>query len=193
MTQQLDNQSRIFKIAGWCAYLAAVSTIIGFFSIVIFFIVGDPFGKINDMASVVIALTSIPVLYVLYKLTQVQSPLLTLVVLILGMVAMIVASIIQSLLVLGFIPYEATAFVAPFAFGLLGLCVTVYSYFTFQHKIFSNKLSIWGLIAGIAYILVCVGFILGGQNHPFSYVGGLVAVIAFPIWAILVGRDLLKM
>jgi hypothetical protein len=49
-----------------------------------------------------------------------------------------------------------------------------------------------GIAAGLGYVLVTTGFILGGPNQLLTYIGGALAVIAYPIWAFWLGRSLLQ-
>lgn len=179
------------QIAGWCAYVSAGALVIGMVTLVTFFIVGDPFGIMNDIASVVIALSSIPVLLALHQLHRPVNPLLSWMALVLGVFSLLVAALTQSMLVLKIIPYEQTA-PATIGFGLFGVALMVYGMVAYTSQIFPRKLSVWGTLAGLGYALVTVGFLLGQQDHLFSYIGGLMTVIAFPTWAIMLGRTFLK-
>ncbi|NOH01433.1 MAG: hypothetical protein HND47_05375 [Chloroflexi bacterium] len=186
------SNSNLFRLAGWSAYLSAVATILGAVTLVIFFSVGDPFGKINDVSSIVIALASIPMLLALHKLHRNVFYALSFGALIVGIAAMLIAGIVQTLFVFGVFQYEQTVYVSPLGFGLFGVAIAVYGYLARVGKIFPSALSVLGMLAGIGYALVAFGFLLGGENHLFSYVGGSIAVIAYPFWAIWLGRQLLS-
>ena len=45
-----------------------------------------------------------------------------------------------------------------------------------------------GVTAGVGYVLLVVGFWLGGQQHPLFWPGSLVAMIGYAVWAIWLGR-----
>lgn len=47
-----------------------------------------------------------------------------------------------------------------------------------------------GLVAGVGFVLLPVGMLLGGLDHPLTYVGSIGYSIVFPIWAFLMGRHL---
>ncbi len=47
------------RFAGWCAYAAAAATVLGLITLIGFFILGGVLGLINDLLSIVSALTGI--------------------------------------------------------------------------------------------------------------------------------------
>ena len=181
----------IFRVAGWCGYIAAGATIVGFITFVIFLILGDPFGIMNDIASVIIALTSIPILLVLHQLHRVNYAGASWIGLLLGIAALIVAAVTQTMLVLNVIEYKQTV-PATIGFGVFGISLMIYGYLSRIGESFPRKISTWGIFAGLGYFLVVIGILLGQQNHPLSYVGGLMSVIAFPTWAIMLGNHFLR-
>lgn len=46
--------------------------------------------------------------------------------------------------------------------------------------------------AGIALILIIMGFWIGGQEHPLTTIGGLGAFLGILAWSLWLGRHLLK-
>jgi hypothetical protein len=78
------------------------------------------------------------------------------------------------------------------SFGVFGISLMMYGYLALADKMLPRRLAWLGIVAGIGYILVITGFILGGDNHPLTYVGGLAAIIGYPTWAIWLGRVFLK-
>lgn len=171
--------------------MSAIATIIGAVTLVIFFSVGDPFGKINDVSSVVIAVTGIPVLLTLHKLHSDVSKGLSLIALVVGVVALLIAGVVQVVFVLGLIQLEQTS-AAPYAFSVFGIAIAIFGYLGWVGKSFPRGLTVWGMAAGIGYALVGIGFILGGPNHLLTYIGGAASVIGYPTWAIWLGRQLLS-
>lgn len=59
----------VLRYAGWSAYLSTAATIIGFVTLIVFFSVGEPFGTINDISSVILALSLLPLAVALYLLS----------------------------------------------------------------------------------------------------------------------------
>jgi len=180
------------RFAGWSAYLSAVTTIIGFITLILFFSVGQPFGTINDVSSISIALAILPVLFVLHKLHHTSAPTLSLGALIIGIVSALIAALLQTLFVFKIIPGDPSSEIVTVAFGVFGISLATFNYLAYSNKSLFPKLAIWGIVAGAGYALVALGFLLGGQDHPLTYVGGLAAIIAYPVWAIWFGKLLLS-
>lgn len=186
------SNTNFFRFAGWSGYLSAIATILGAVTLILFFSVGAPFGVINDTISVIGSLVIIPILYALYSLHRSNAPGTSLAALIVGTIAMLVAAGLQTLLVINVITYEQTAITVPSAYGVVGLSLIAFNYLAYVNGSFPQKLAVWGIAAGIGYVLAITGFILGGENHPLTYLGGALAVIAYPAWAIWLGRVYLK-
>lgn len=177
--------------AGWSALVSAIATILGLVTLIIFFALGQPWGTINDITSVVLALSLLPVLLALHRLHRHNAPAISLAILILSMVALLVVVAFQTLLISGTITFAQTAVVVPVAFGVFGAALVVYGGFAYVDGLLPRRLALLSIAAGIGYIAVIVGFILGGQEHPLAVIGGLMAVICYPIWAIWFGRMIL--
>lgn len=187
----MENNS-LFNLAGWCGYIAAGATILGFITIIIFFMVGDPFGIMNDISSVVIALAGIPILLAMHQLHRSARPALSLIAFVIGIVAVLVVAATQTMLVLKIIKYEQSAAPATIGFGVFGASLILFGYLSYIANTFSRRMSVWGIFAGLGYILVTAGFLLGLQEHPLSYIGGVMTVIAFPTWAVMLGKQFVK-
>ncbi|GIW01952.1 hypothetical protein [Roseiflexus sp.] len=182
----------VFRYAGWSAYLSAAATIVGFVTLIVFFSVGGPFGTINDISSSILALSLLPLALALYLLLRPCAALLSLIALIIGICAMLAASILQILLVLRVVKSELTLVAVPATFGVVGVWLLLNSYLALASRTLPSGLAWVGMVAGVGYILVILGFLLGGQQHPLTAVGGLTAVIGYPIWAIWIGGLLLS-
>lgn len=182
----------VFRYAGWSAYLSAAATIVGFVTLIVFFSVGGPFGTINDISSSILALSLLPLALALYLLLRPCAALLSLIALIIGICAMLAASILQILLVLRVVKLELTLVAVPATFGVVGVWLLLNSYLALASRTLPSGLAWVGVVAGVGYILVIPGFLLGGQQHPLTAVGGLTAVIGYPIWAIWIGGLLLS-
>jgi hypothetical protein len=53
-----------------------------------------------------------------------------------------------------------------------------------------NSIRWFGILAGLGFVLLPIGMLLGGLNHPLTYAGGIGYSIVFPVWAFLMGRHL---
>ncbi len=183
------DKSSLFRLVGWSAYVSAAATIIGAVTLVIFFSAGDPFGIMNDISSVVIGLTGIIILFAMYQLHRSVAPVISLVAFAVGALAMLTAAVLQTLLVTIRLDFGV---ITTYTFGVFGASLVVYGYLVIANKTLPRGLGWWGIVAGAGYILVTTGFILGGPNSNLTYIGGLTSVIAYPTWAIWLGRVLLK-
>lgn len=177
------------RFTGWSAILSAIATIIGAVTLFIFFSVGDPYGKINDVSSIVIGLTAIPILFALYQIHRPSAPTVSLIAFLIGAVATLIAALVQTLLVI-----NGTNFgeVVTVMFGMFGASLVTFGWLAYSNRTMPRGLAWTGLAAGIGCVLVNIGFILGGENHPLTYIGGALAVIAYPVWTFWLGRVLLK-
>jgi hypothetical protein len=165
---------------------------VGFVTLIAFFAVGEPFGVINDITSVIHTLSMVPLAFVLHKLHQRTAPRLSSGAFVIGVLAMITAAALSALLVLGLVKFELTHVAVPVAFGVIGVWLVLNSYLGRSSGALPKGLSWVGIVAGGAFVLVIVGFLLGGQQHPLAAVGGLTAVICYPVWAVWFGRLLLS-
>jgi hypothetical protein len=180
------------SFVGWSAYLSAAANILGFITLVAFFAVGDPFGVINDLTTVILALSMVPLAFGLHELHRRTAPRLSLGAFAIGVIAMAAAAVLSALLVLGLVELGLTLVATPVAFGVIGVWLMLNSCLGRSNETLPTGLIWIGIVAGAAFVLVIVGFILGGQQHPLAAVGGLTAVICYPIWAVWFGRLLLR-
>lgn len=183
------NKISLLRFAGWSAYVSAIATIVGAVTLVIFFSIGDPFGIINDISSVIIGLTGILILFAMHQLHRSAAPVMSLVAFVIGALAMLTAAVLQTLLVAIRMDFGV---ITTYAFGVFGASLMIYGFLVLVNATLPRALGWWGMAAGLGYVLVVTGFIVSGPNHPLTYIGGLVSVIAYPTWAIWLGRVLLK-
>lgn len=184
--------TKLSRYAGWSAFVSAIATILGLVTLLMFFTLGQPWGTINDTTSVILALSIIPVLLALHRLHRRNTPIVSLATFVIGVLATLVAAVFQILLIIRVFVFEQTAIVVPVAFGIFGASLMVYCYLDRANKSLSRTLAWLGMIAGAGYAVIIVGYILGGQDSPLVSIGGLTAVIFYPIWAIWFGRILLS-
>ena len=177
---------------GWSAYVSAAANILGFVTLAAFFAVGEPFGVINDLTTAILALSMVPLAFVLYKLHRHAAPLLSFEAFVIGVLAMVSAAALSALLVLGLVRFELTLVAVPVAFAVIGMWLVLNSYLGRRVGTLPNGLTWVGFVAGGAFVLVIIGFLLGGPQHPLAAVGGLTTVICYPLWAIWFGRLLLS-
>jgi hypothetical protein len=186
------NVIKLLNFGGWSAVVSGIATIVGFVTLIAFFALGEPWGTINDITSIFLALSIVPVLLTLHRNQDHFVPVFSLAAFVIGVMAMLVAASFQTLLVLRVIEFAQTAIVVPGAFAVFGVSLLFYSYTTHAIKSLPRRLTWLGMISGTGYILVIAGIFIGGQENPLTAIGGFTAVICYPIWAILYSRILLS-
>ncbi|MBI5564972.1 MAG: hypothetical protein HY870_08760 [Chloroflexi bacterium] len=98
------SNTSFFRFAGWCAYLSAAMVVLGLIAFMLFwslFSQAGPdniWGPINDLTSVILALANIALLIALHRLYRSGAPGVSLIAVVIGIAAMLVAVVMQSLL-----------------------------------------------------------------------------------------------
>ena len=176
---------------GWCAYLSAAATVLTFLTGILFFTVGEPFGKINDTFSVFQLLLMIPLAVMFVQLPATSHLLPALIATVLGIGGMLLLAVGQSLLVIGHIDFEGSLKFLP-AGAAIGIWLILASSLAMVSELLPQLLAWIGVVAGAGYILTVAGFLKGGQQDPLFYLGSLVLGIGYPVWAIWLGQLLLS-
>lgn len=184
--------SFLVQYAGWFSILAAVTSIISMAALFIFFAVGGIFGPINDITSVFQMLFLIPVAVALNQIFQERATTLISLVTILAILAMLSIAILQSMLVLGWVQFEQTLKPILLLGIVIGVWWLVVGFLSLNSASFPSGLTWTGIISGVSFIAIAIGFWIGGQEHPLAAVGFLVGAIAVPVWVIWLGRMILS-
>lgn len=182
-------------VAGWSAIAAAAATVVGAVLLGLFFAKGQPWGTLNDIASIVLMLATIAVAIRLIPLLSKAVPGLGEAVALVGVVGMLAGAAAQAALVLrlgtyrGLLPYTLGAGAIV---GVWYLLVAVTAMVTRM----PTGLAILAVGSGLGYLALGYGFWRGNERHPLSIAGGitlLVASTAFLGWlgiALLAGEAL---
>jgi hypothetical protein len=164
-------------VAGGSALVAAIATVVGAVTLVLFFARGEPWGRLNDVSSVVLMLAMIPVALVAGTLESETVSTLALPVTALGIGGMVAAALVQAALVFRRVSFEQSRNWVLLA----GAVVGVWYLFTglFARGTALDGLLAWlAIAAGIGFVAVGYGFAAGGERHPVAIVGGLVLFVA---------------
>jgi len=97
------------RFAGWTAYGNAALSIGSLVTLLAMFAIDDRWGKVNDVISVIWALSFLPLMILLYRLNaqgRLAAPNLAIV--IVGIAAMVAFAVLQGLLVLSLARFEQT-------------------------------------------------------------------------------------
>jgi hypothetical protein len=172
---------------GWAAYLSAAATIATAITGVLFFTLGERFGKLNDATTVVQMLFTLPVAVGLYPLIRQDGGGLALLATVIGVSGMLVAAVLQALLVISVVRYEQTVAAVLGAGGAIGAWLVLANVLALLAHALPVGLAIAGIATGVGYVLLAIGFRIGGQEHPLSYAGALLALVGYSIWSIWLG------
>ena len=163
--------------AGYSALIAAVATVVGALTIVLFFARGQPWGTINDVSSVVLMLAMIPVALVTAVFLMERLTTVALAVAAIGIAGMVVAAVLQALLVVGRVTYDDTVTAVLTAGGVVGVWYILTGLLAGQTAL-EGFLSWLAIASGVGFIAIMVGFRLGRERHPLSIGGGLLVLVA---------------
>lgn len=172
------------ELAGVAAWLAAAATVVGMVALLLFFSRGGPWGRINDAASVVLMLAMIPIALALAVITLERLATPALVIAAVGIGAMLVLAALQALLVVSRVTYERTR-IPVLAIGTLVGAWYVLVAVTTGGTDVPDGLRLVAVVTGLAFAVTAYGFIVGGERHPASAVGGVVLFagsLVFQVW-----------
>jgi hypothetical protein len=181
----IGSVAGLSAVAGPSALVAAAATVVGAVFLVLFFGRGQPWGTLNDVASIVLMLATIPVAlfvndFVSGSMPGIAGPAIALV----GIAGMLGATVAQALLVARIRTYEQ---LLPWTLGA-GTVVGVWYVLvgiTGWLAGMPELMAVLAIVAGAGYVAIGYGFWRGNERHPLSIAGGvvlLVASTAFLIW-----------
>ena len=192
----MDGSRRVER-ARTAAYVAAVSGLAALVTIALFFAVGQPFGTLNDASLLVMTLALAPVMLGFYELggrTPIGPARLSLAV---GIGAVIAWSIIQAAMIVGVVHFDydhaATGWFAAESVALVVIGMWLAGATVLAGPWLTPLLRWLGAFCGLEFVLIAGGLLLGGVNHPLTYLGGLGYQLLFPAWAYLLGRRLARL
>ncbi len=151
------------RVAALCAYASGIVSIFGIVFLVALFILGDPFGRANDIAVIVQYSLMLPIAIALYQILRQYNHNLSLAALLIGNPGMLAVIVLQTLLVTGVLPFSTQIVLVVIAF----LVVLVWFIMTGYLARFTDKLP---------------------NSMLLHVLAGL--YIGYPIWAFSVGRRL---
>ena len=171
--------------------LLGVAFVIGnIVTISLFFAVGQPWGTINDVVSVLLALTFIlPVLA--YRLIERQTGLATAagLVALIGATGAIASTAVSVVVALGLVTFEATYAIALVAFGIIGAWLVLVGIVP-TGGVVGRTTSLAAVVAGVGYMAATgASWFTGSDSVPVAVFGGI-ALVGQIGWGIGLGRRL---
>lgn len=198
-------------LIGWTAIIGGVTGVIGFIALILLFVVGEPFGTINDILAIPVALLMMPLVFGLYRLNAPQHGLASLVALLAGVSGFAATAVGSVLLVSGRISFEQSLVSGIGGFGLIGLWVLLNSALGLLDHTLPKGMALTGIILGIVPTLALPFALrpeslaltlsaLAGQASttvqlsPLVYLLftlGFISYAGMPVWFIWIGRAML--
>ena len=123
----------------------------------------------------------------LYGLRPPDATELALLAVAIGCLGMVTAAVLQALLVFGRVAYEQTIRATLSAGGAVGLWLILANVLALDGGTLPPILVVFGIVAGVGYLLVVIGFYRGGQGHPLFYVGSFLGVVGYIVWGTWLG------
>jgi len=175
----------------YVAFASAVAALGTFVTGLLFFAQGGKWGPVNDGVSVLQMATTLPLVWPLFVLTRDVSLIPSIVILVAGVIGTAIPMVTQTLLVTGVLSFETANRIGTPPATFMGLWL-IGANLMALHKI-PLGLSIAGLAAGIGYVLLVTGFLIGRQKHPLFSIGSGVAIVGYVTWAIWFGTVLTEL
>ena len=195
------------QFVGWTAIVGGVVGVVSFVSLVLLFVVGEPFGTLNDLFAIPVAILLIPLIVTLFRLHAAEHTMLSTLAMLAGLAGFWATAIGGGLLVLGRISFEQSLLPGIGGFGLIGLWALLNSALGLANDRLPSGLAWLGLALGlmptltlvmtlrtdrVAAVLVSMGNATAGfQAGPLVYVLlalGFISYAGLPMWFILMGR-----
>ena len=185
------REATLFRLAGWSAYFNATVFTLSLVALMLFFSIGGFWGSLNDSLSVFWVLSFIPLAAALYQINRSVNGLISLAGSVIGIAAIIVFAVLQTLLVFSIVRFEQTFSAVLTMTALIGLFAVIHAFLARAGHTLPQGL-IWVMIIyGIASLIGALGFQIGGEQHPLAMIGLLLTAISGLIWVIWFGRLLL--
>lgn len=185
------REATLFRLAGWSAYFNATVFTLSLVALMLFFSIGGFWGSLNDSLSVFWVLSFIPLAAALYQINRSVNGPISLAGSVIGIAAIIVFAVLQTLLVFSIVRFEQTFSAVLTMTALIGLFAVIHAFLARAGHTLPQGL-IWVMIIyGIASLIGALGFQIGGEQHPLAMIGLLLTAISGLIWVIWFGRLLL--
>jgi hypothetical protein len=186
-----SRTERIVGSAATAAYVVAGAGGIALVTIGLFFWIGQPWGTINDLSLLVMTLALAPLMLAFYELGGWTPTPLAQAAQALGWIAVLTWCAVQALMVLGVVTFDyhhpATgAFAVESGAQIyIGLWIAGANLLAGP---WLGRVRWLGVASGIGWVVLAIGLLLGGLDHPLTYLGGLGYQALFPVWAFLMAR-----
>lgn len=193
------SSSFLPSLVGWVAIATGVAGLFAIAFIILFYTVGGLFGPLNDICNGLLGILSGILAATLYDQYRPESPLLSLVGLVLALIGSVVVPVGSALVVSGRMGWFRAGFYTAAGFGAIGFWLVGLNAVAQQDNGWPQGLAIAGLVVGgiMALGLVAIPGIFGSsdswESSPWyvKYVGlaasSLGWLVLYPLWCIWLG------
>ena len=196
------------QFVGWTALMGGVVGVIGFVCLLLLFVVGEPFGSINDFLAIPTGLLLLPLVVGLYRLHAPHYPLMAALAALAGAAGFISTMIGSVLLLTGRIDFQQSLVPGMGGFGLIGLWALINGALALADGALPRSAALSGVLLGltptiILVLLLRIGAVAnvlsamaspsaaGFQMNPVVMaltLLGLISYAGLPVWFIAMGR-----
>jgi len=188
-----ESTRRIVRRAALAAYVVAAAGLVAAVTIVLFFTSGQPWGTVNDMALLVMTAAIAPLMLAFWELGGLTPTPLARMAQVSGWIAVAAWCVTQALFIAGVLEFDyerpATGALAVESVALIVIGLWIAGANLLAGS-WLNSIRWFGVVAGLGFVLLPIGMLLGGLDHPLTYAGGIGSSIVLPVWAFLMGRHL---
>ena len=190
-----SRTGRIVDAAAIAADVVAGAAVVGLVTIALFFWIGQPWGTINDLALLVMTLALAPLMLAFYELGGWTPTPVARIAQASGWIAVLAWSVIQVLMIVGAVTFDYSH-AATGVFAIQCMALVVIGLWAAGANLLAGPWLSWvrwlGVLSGLGFVGLATGLLLGGMDHPLTYLGGIGYEVVLPIWAFLMARLLVS-
>jgi hypothetical protein len=189
----MANAQDIMRRASIAGYVIGGAGLVALVTLGLFFLIGQPFGTINDLA-LVVTIGAIPLLILAFwELGGLTPTPLALAAQAGGWLAAAVWCVTQLLFVAGVVEIDYFA-PATGAYAVESVALIVIGLWIAGANLLAgpwlSRLRWFGLVVGAGIVCYGIGTIVTGAEGILVYVGATAYLVLLPIWGLLMGRFL---
>lgn len=186
-----SSTQRLVARAAFAASVVAAAALVGLVTIALYFWIGQPWGTINDLALLVMTLALAPLMLAFYELGGWTPTPLARVAQAGGWIAVLTWSVSQVLMIAGVVTFDYRH-AATGVFAVQTVALIVIGLWVAGANLLAGPWLSWlrwlGVVSGLGFVVLGIGLLAGGVDHPLTYVGGIGYEVVLPIWAFLMVR-----
>ena len=177
--------------AALAAYVVAGAAVVGLVTIGLFLWIGQPWGTINNLALLIMTLALAPLMLAFYELGGWTPTPLARLAQASGWIAVVIWSVIQALMITGVVTFDHRH-AATGVFALQTVALIVIGLWVAGANLLAGAWLSWvrwlGVLCGLGFVVLGIGLLAGGVDHPLTYLGGIGYELVLPTWAFLMAR-----